>query len=284
MKFLKSLLPTILVIIVGIAIYFLYTRNDKLAGEKISSEESAVEQENKDPEQQVPQNTHKTYAETPAENGALYFEKFPVIQTQQAYIAYPLTIDTKTPPTLVIYNHGSNTNVTKNLKDPFMKDLQAYAKYLTTKGFAFAASNQHGMNYGNTASIQDSKNLIEWIKKEYMIKEKVNMLGFSMGGLPAIYYAVKYPSEVNAMALLAPVTYIWGSSIYTPIKNIPTKIWHGTRDVNVGYSASSGYIERGKPYKINTVLRTVQDAGHFNIDTEFMKEIYDFFKENEISN
>lgn len=227
---------------------------------------------------QEPEIVRKRYDETPSEEGSLYFEKYPVVNGQQAYIAYPLEIEVENPPRLVIYHHGSNTNVTTNMNDQFMKDLQFYGEFFTSKGYAFAASNQHGMNYGNKESIDDVSNLIEWIEEKYMIKEEVSMLGFSMGGLPAIYYANQYPSKVHSLALLAPVTYVWGSSIYTNLEGIPIKIWHGDRDFNVGYEASTGFIQRGRPYKLTVELRTVEGGGHFDIDTEYAQEIFDFLE------
>ncbi|MBI2357083.1 alpha/beta fold hydrolase [Candidatus Dojkabacteria bacterium] len=221
------------------------------------------------------------YDETPVYEGAGYFEKFPVIEGQQAYLAYPRVINPEKPPRLIVYSHGSNTTVTANINDLFMQDLQLYGAFFTDLGYAFAASNQHGMNYGNQTSINDTKYMVDWIGGKYKIQEKVNQIGFSMGGLPAIYFTTQYPNRVNAMALLAPVTYEWGSKIYTPLENIPIKIWHGTADANVGYSASTGFIQRGSGYKLKVELRTIQNVGHFAVDTEYMNEISEFFKANE---
>jgi len=223
-------------------------------------------------------NNLKRYDENPSYQNPNYFEKFEIIEEQQTYIAFPIEINIKNPPQLIIYSHGSNTNVTTDLENTFMKDLQYYGEFFATKGYGFAASNQHGMNYGSQESINDTKKLIDLIAQNYNIQPKVHMIGFSMGGLPAIYYAVQYPEEVRSLALLAPVTYVWGSSIYTPIKNVDIKIWHGDKDVNVGYSASTGFIQRGKPFGINAQLRTIEGAGHFDIDTEMIEEIYQFFE------
>ncbi|HRI05852.1 MAG TPA: alpha/beta fold hydrolase [Candidatus Dojkabacteria bacterium] len=252
---------------------------------KTSNEESEVVDENKDEyikQNQTPPVTPKIkYDEQPVNEDATYFEKYPVIEGQQAYITFPIEIDPESPPYLVIYNHGSNTNVTTNTEDPFMKDMMAYGRYFAMRGYGFAASNQHGMNYGNQASIDDITKTISWFKENYKIQDKVNLLGFSMGGLPAIYFTVQNRESVNSLALLAPVTYVWGSNIYKPLENIPITIWHGVRDVNVGYVASTGFIERGKPYDLNIELRSISGAGHFDVDTEYMEEIYNFFEQNQ---
>jgi predicted esterase len=221
----------------------------------------------------------KIYEETPADESGIYFEKTPVIGGQQAYIAHPMKINPDALPILIVYSHGSNTTVTTNFNDPFMKDLQLYGKYFTSKGYVFSASNQHGANDGNQASIDDTRAMIKWISEEYLIQEKVYMIGFSMGGRPTIYYTEKFPESVSKIAMLAPATCYCSPSLYNSLKGIPIKIWHGTSDVNVPYSAALEFIERAKPYGLDITLRTIEGAGHFDIDTEYIEEIYEFFEE-----
>lgn len=267
----------LLIIVAGGALYLNFSnkRSDSVEkGREI--QENSEDQETEEENIIEPESSKYIYFEEAVIPDKSYFEKYPIIDGQQAYIAYPIEIDLESPPLLVVYHHGSNTTVTQNHEDPFMKDLKMYGEYFATRGIAFGASNQHGMNYGNQASIDDVTKLIQWVKDNYKIRERVSMLGFSMGGLPAIYFATQNTDKVHSLALLAPVTYIWGSSIYRPLEGIPIKIWHGTRDVNVGYSASTGFIDRGKPYNLSVELRTVEGAGHFDIDTEYVEEIHQF--------
>lgn len=278
----KNIIFTTIVLIVSISLIFgvnYALDNYKSKAENNPPKEQDGKEEDKTPTNEPPITPPTVkYDESPAKEGAQYFEKFPNIEGQQAYIAYPIEINPEQPPRLVVYNHGSDSTVTTNLSDPFMQDMQKYGEFFASRGYAFAASNQHGMNYGSLPSRADIDLMKYWIRDRYKIQEKIDLLGFSMGGLPALFYTNDSPENVNSIALLAPVTYIWGPEIYKPLENIPIKIWHGDKDRNVTYTASTGFIERGKPYNLNIELRTVTGAGHFDIDTEYMEEIYEFYE------
>ncbi|MDD4381960.1 MAG: hypothetical protein PHE21_01275, partial [Candidatus Dojkabacteria bacterium] len=101
--------------------------------------------------------------EPEVEEGPHYTEILKEISGQMAYIAIPTKIDENNPPSIVQYHHGSNTRVTSNTEDQFMKDLKAYAELYTSYNLIFAASNAHGENFGNTASMDDNHNMMEWI-------------------------------------------------------------------------------------------------------------------------
>ena len=168
-------------------------------------------------------------------------EVLQVIEGQQAYIVVPGNINTKNPSTLILYSHGSNTTVTEDMTDPFMLDLQAYGRYFAKQNYIFAASNQHGVNWGNKASIQDTLNLKNWINENYNINEKVYLIGFSMGGLPTLNFTTTYPELVSKVALLAPSlkSSEWNQERANKVEDIDIKIWHGNSDVNVPYSYST---------------------------------------------
>lgn len=223
-----------------------------------------------------------TYDEKPAKEGAIYFEKIVNIKGQYAYIAYPLEIVESNPPTLIVYSHGSNSIVTNNLNDPFMKDLQKYGEYLTKSNFAFAASNMHGDNRGSDESLNDIDNMRAWIESNYLIKKKINLLGFSMGGLPTFNYAFKYPKDINMIALLAPTSRKYTKEQLTSIKNIPIQIWHGSADVNVPLSLSENLLLTASSFGLKNInLIILDNKSHFDIDTELRKEILKYFTNNE---
>lgn len=223
-----------------------------------------------------------TYGEEPAKEGAKYFEKIVEIKGQYAYIAYPLEIQEDNPPTLIVYSHGSNTLVTNNMKDPFMKDLQIYGEYFTKSNFAFAASNMHGANWGSDESLKDIDNMRTWIESKYLINEKINLLGFSMGGLPTFNYAFKYPNDINLIALLAPTSRTYTKGQLTSIKNIPIQIWHGDADVNVPLSLSRNLLSTASSFGLKNInLIILDNKGHFDIDMELRKEILKYFTDNE---
>ena len=208
-------------------------------------------------------------------------EIFQVIESQQAYIVVPGNIETKNPPTLIIYSHGSNTLVTEDMSDPFMLDLRSYGMFFAKQNYIFAASNQHGVNWGNSASIQDTLNLKNWVDDNYNIKEKIFLLGFSMGGLPTLNFTTTYPELVSKVALLAPSlkSSEWNQERTNKVEDIDIKIWHGNTDVNVPYSYSTYFVNKLKGYGKDISLITLEGKTHFDIDTEYMEDILIFFNQ-----
>ena len=194
------------------------------------------------------------------------------------YIAVPTRIDKKKPPTIVVYSHGSNTRVTMDTGEEFMKDLQKYGEIYTKNNLIFAASNQHGENWGNQLSIQDTLNMIEWIKERYDTEEKIYMIGFSMGGLPTLNFATTYPELVSKIALLAPTTRAseWDIDRVEKISDMTIQIWHGTADVNVGYSLSTTFINKVESLGREIPLITLDGKTHWDIEEESMDDVLEF--------
>ena len=208
-------------------------------------------------------------------------EILPVLEGQQAYIVVPSVIDEINPPTLILYSHGSNTTVTENMEDPFMQDLKEYGLLFTQYNYIFAASNQHGVNWGSSASIQDTLNLKDWVSTNYPIQEKVYLLGFSMGGLPTLNFTTTYPELVSKVALLAPTTKTseWNQTRADKVMDIEIKIWHGNKDVNVPYSSVVYFVNSMEKWGKDIEFITLEGKTHFDIDTEYMEDILTFFNQ-----
>lgn len=263
--YLLILLPIFLIGIYLLYINFLQEDEKEIPQQENTSEEIIEPEET---EEEIPQ-------------GPLYEELLPVIGQQQAYVVVPTKIDSKNPPTLILYSHGSNTTVTQNMEDQFMKDLQQYGIFFTPHNYIFAASNQHGVNWGNSASIQDTLNLKEWVKENYGIQPKVYLIGFSMGGLPTMNFATTYPDIVEKIALLAPTTKssTWDKARVEKIMDMDIKVWHGNKDVNVPYSGTVYFLSKIKGLGKDIELITLEGKTHFDIDTEYMGDILQFFSD-----
>ncbi len=214
-------------------------------------------------------------------DGPPYLEVYETIEGQPAYIAVPAPIDPENPPRIILYSHGSNTEVSFDTNDEFMQDLHTYGVFFTENNYIFAASNQHGANWGNDESIQDNINLIAWIKERYDTQDKVNMIGYSMGGLPTMNFASDYPERVNKIALLAPTTNSneWNEERVAKIEDIDIKIWHGTADVNVGYSLSTTFVNTLESFGKELELVTLEGKTHWDIHTEYLENILEFFNQ-----
>jgi len=229
--------------------------------------------------EQKPQQEQPKTEEKPVQEGPQYEEILTTIEGQQAYICVPTNIEENNPPTVIIYSHGSNTNITEDMNEQFMKDMQEYGILFTSHNYIFSASNQHGVNWGNSASVQDMLNLKTWIEERYSIQPKINLIGFSMGGLPTLNFATKYPEFIGKIALLAPSikSAEWNNTRAQKLKDIEIKLWHGNKDVNVPYSSSVSFVKKLQGYGITIDFVTVEDKGHFDIDTEYMQDILEFF-------
>lgn len=265
----KDILTVILFLgILAIPIYFAYTilfpRIQIFDVDKVEQEEEKVDE---DIEEEF--------------DGPHFTEILENIEGEMAYIFVPSKIDKKNPPKIVVYSHGSNTRVTENIEDEFMQDMKAYGELFTKNNLIFAASNQHGENWGNELSIQDTHNMINWIKDNYDTSEKIYMIGFSMGGLPTLNYATTYPENISQIALLAPTTRSneWNSERVEKIKEMNIQIWHGTADVNVPYSLSTTFVNRLKTLGREIPLITLDGKTHWDLDAEYMEDILNFFIE-----
>jgi predicted peptidase len=261
----KNILFFVIILLALTAVYILIHNKNKSPKEII--------------EEPIPQQEQPQTEEKPIEEGPQYEEILPIIEEQQAYICVPANINKNNPPALVIYSHGSNTSITDNMEDSFMKDMHSYGVLFAANNYIFSASNQHGVNWGNRASVQDMINLKKWIEERYSIQPKINLIGFSMGGLPTLNFATQYPDIVEKIALLAPSikSAEWNSTRAQKLKDIQIKLWHGNKDVNVPYSSSVSFVKKLQGYGITIDFVTVEDKGHFDIDTEYMQDILEFF-------
>ena len=203
------------------------------------------------------------------------------IDGQFTYFAYPARIDTQNPPVLIVYSHGSNTVVVDDMQDSFMQDLHLWADKATKQNFAFVASNEHGANWGSAQAVEDMRKSIEFMRAKYAIADKVMLVGFSMGGLPTFNYAFQYPKSVEKIASLAGTTYAYRytASQYKSLSGIEIKIWHGTADVNVPISMSRDFKKFADKYDLDVTLKEVPNETHWDMDTEKIDEVLEFYLE-----
>ena len=222
--------------------------------------------------------TEGVYEENPV-SGENFFEKLPVIDDQQTYIAIPMRVDTETPPAIVIYNHGDLEVVKDSVSGEFMEKLRGYSRVFTSNNYVFAASDIH--NNDNTDSpVVDIHSLIEWIQENYSSSTDIYLIGFSRGGYTTTNYISEYSNNIKGVALLAPATYYseWRDINVNKIMNIPIKIWHGTTDVNIGIIHSYNFIGRLEEYGKAIEIEEKEGKAHFDVDDEYISEILEFFE------
>ena len=78
----------------------------------------------------------------------------------------------------------------------------------TNSGFKVLVYDHFGRGYSERPRTQYDKNLyLETLRELILsqkINEKVHIVGYSMGGPIASYYAAEYPNEVKSVSLIAP--------------------------------------------------------------------------------
>lgn len=104
---------------------------------------------------------------------------------------------------LVVFTHGYGGSEDQILQS---SDLFPLRDTLTDAGFAIAASNAHGNSYANPTSIDDLVQLVSDARSRLPRLPRIDLVGFSMGGLGALMLASEHrvPS-VDAVLLLSPV-------------------------------------------------------------------------------
>ncbi len=257
-------------------IYFLSTdaqeKNTEEQTESIdTSEDSTNSTEEKD--------TENIYNENPVQ-GKNFFEKFPLINNEQSYIAVPMRVDTSNPPAIVIYNHGDYETIQNTVSSSFMEKLRKYSEIFTSNNYIFAASSIHDNENLNNNSTEDIKLLVEWIRNNYDSSVYLYLIGFSRGGYTTTNYIVEYPENVKGVALLAPATYYteWNQSRVNIIKDIPIQIWHGTNDTNIAVVHSENFANRLLQYDKEVILNKEEGKTHYDVDDEYITDILDFFE------
>lgn len=218
------------------------------------------------------------YSSTSDKGGENYIELQPKVDGQQGYIAYPRTITKSTPPAVVVYYHGSAQQITTDFNNEVMKNMHAYGKFFAGKNIAFLASNQHGDNWGNKIAVEDTRKLVDWVKKRYLTNGTIYVLGFSMGGMPAMRHVIMYPKEVKRIALLAPAQQVetYTAAQIRLFKGVPLKVWHGTADVNVPYWVTEELQAYFKKYDVPLVVEKLKGKTHWDVDTEYRQEVYEW--------
>ncbi len=260
-----------LVLLLSLTIYLYSQSQNKNEDE---SKSNKVEEITKSEDEKI------LFDKTPAKEDANYFEGIENIQGQPMYYSYPLEIKKKDPPELIVYSHGQLQRIVENLDDEYMQKMKKYGEFFSKKGFAFSASNQHGDNWGQQEALNDIQNSIEWFEEENLpIKDKVYMIGFSMGGRAAINYTILNPQKVKTVSLLAPTPReSLSQEDVEKIKDIPIKIWHGTSDINIPFTTSELYVQNFQKHNKQVKLIPIENAQHYDVETSLMDDIFEFIE------
>ena len=104
---------------------------------------------------------------------------------------------------LVLFTHGYAGSQDQILSSSAFFPLR---DALEEAGYAIAATNAHGNNFGNPTSIEDQVQLMDDAEGRLPGVTAVDLVGFSMGGLDALMLASQHRvPRLRAVVLLSPV-------------------------------------------------------------------------------
>jgi predicted esterase len=134
-------------------------------------------------------------------------------------------------------------------------------------------------------SEQDVMNVLDVIRKEFNVDDgRTYLMGHSMGGAGTLYLGAKYASNWAAIAAIAPAAFAMqanAATMLTPVKGtMPVIVTQGDADTAVPVANTRAWIEVMKELKMNHKYVEVPGAGHGDIITIGMPDIFAFFKEH----
>jgi len=221
------LLGIFLFCVIGVVLWYLKTHKQNAAAPLTVQDQGSIELLPVAPSEETVTESSYQVADTALD-----------VDGQMVVVYYPVGLREGAP--LILYSHGSNEHVTPEIIPAGFADaLPRYGEYFAERGAFFAASEMYGENWGSSQSQIHLLELITYFKETYAVGD-VYMFGFSMGGLPALRTARRFPESIDKVALLAPTieTDDWTETTLAAIEAIPVYIWHGTADVNVPISFS----------------------------------------------
>lgn len=120
--------------------------------------------------------------------------------------------------------------------------------------------------------------LIKFKKNTYVDTSRIYVTGLSMGGYGSLTLAMAYPNHFAAIAALCGGGMAWNSDM---IKDIPTLLIHGDKDLSVDVGESIRFKEKLDEYGGKVTLKIMEGYDH-NVwsDTYNKKEFYDWLLAN----
>lgn len=184
---------------------------------------------------------------------------------------------------LVVMLHGAlgdERTYFSGLYDPMVIKGEA-----DRRGYIMAAPNGRGRLSGYQGLAQeDAFEVIKGIARDYRIdSNRIYLTGHSMGGGGTWAVAAGNPDMFAAIAPVAGALPAQGNAtkdILAKLKNIPTFMAHGKRDLIVPVSRSREMSEAAKKAGLNVTYLEVPEADHITIVGATFPAIMDFFEKN----
>jgi len=125
--------------------------------------------------------------------------------------------------------------------------------------------------------------LLDEIEANYKVdKNRMYVTGLSMGGHGTWSLAIAQP---NRFAAIAPICGWSNPTMACTIKNIPTWVFHGAKDMVVPLSASEQMVEKLKSCNADVKFTIYPEANHDSwTETYNNDELYNWFLQHKLNN
>lgn len=183
---------------------------------------------------------------------------------------------------VVVYVHGADETARSSFQDPEKKRVFAA---LLKAGFAVAATDAGGNNWGDSVSVRDYQQLIGKLRKQGL--PRVYLLAQSMGGLDGLEllatehvegWAGIYPicnarAEFRLGTYAAQIRAVYPGSIPGPVKvrnvaGLPMRFWSSPHDV-VAPKRSNTDICAAEARKAGAVVTVTSTRGNHGDPSNF---------------
>jgi len=198
----------------------------------------------------------------------------------------PRKVDKKKPAPLVIALHGAGSHpatIVNSVRDaadkagliiaaPFGYHLQAF--------FGAAGANMRNIDIPNVGALaeQDVMNVLDIVKKEYMIDDRrIYLIGHSMGGGGALHLARKHPDLWAGVAVAAPAL-PFSPALLESIRHMPVMIVAGDQDTTARIETIRPFAARLNELKMVHQFVVVKGGGHGTALTAGAEPMFKFLE------
>ena len=210
--------------------------------------------------------------------------QFEEASQQMEYQLYvPTTYDAATPSPLLVLLHGAGSNPGVIIRYQGLTDLAEERGYIVVAPMGYHLEAWYGARSGRASELseRDVMNVLELTLEEFNVdRDRVYLLGHSMGGAGTLHLAIKYPDIWAALGPLAPAVPGTSPDALPAITHIPVIMVHGDDDASASVEISRTWV--AKMAELGMTHRYIEIPGgdHNRIiarDRDNVEAIFDFF-------
>jgi poly(3-hydroxybutyrate) depolymerase len=130
-------------------------------------------------------------------------------------------------------------------------------------------------------SEKDVMNVLGIVLKEYNIDDKrIYLIGHSMGGGGTWHLGTKYADTWAGLAPIAPAAFGQPKDL-DKLKNVPVFVVQGSSDTLVRPEGTRRWVDKLKELKLTHEYLEIEGAGHGDVVTKGMPQIFEFFEKQQ---